>query len=438
MSRQIAECRALAERHSLTVETEFVDNDVSATKGTRPGFVQLLAGIRSGSIDTIIVWHTDRLYRRFRDLVELVELAEKHSLRILTVRAGDLDLNNPAGRMMAQMLGAAARYEVESKGARQVSANVQRAAAGVRHFSARPYGYERIGGEVRLIESEAAVLREAIHRVIAGESWYAIAKDFKARGIVGISGKPFSYQNLQLRALNPAVAGIRTYRGDVVNESGQWPPIIDRATWERLQNVTHNRRRAQNWDTRIKYLGSGIYLCGKCGRKVGVTRDFKSDTREPVYQCKNLDIRRNLAKVDALVEAAILERLAQPDVLALVTPSEDATALAAESREIRERIAGLAELYADGTLTSAAVREQKSKLQERLDIAQSRLAAIEGGTAFDALVSSDDVATYWRETMPLRAKRQVLDAFLTVTILPTARGGSNTFHPEHILIEPKG
>ena len=436
VSRQLAECRVLADRNSLTVANELIDNDVSATKGARPGFQSLLRGIKAGEVDTIIVWHTDRLYRRVRDLVELVELAEKHSLRILTVRAGDLDLNNPAGRMMAQMLGAAARYEVESKGARQVAANIQRANAGVRHFAQRPYGYERVDGKVLVVEAEAQVIREAVNRVVAGESWYAVAKDFKRRGIVGIAGRPFSYQNLMQRATNPAIAGIRTYLGDVVNESGEWMPIVDRVTWDRLQNVIANRRRVQTWDTKIKYLGSRLYRCGKCGARMVVSRDYQSGGT-PVYQCENLDTRRNLERVDELVETAVLERLAQPDVLSLLTPSEDASALAAESQELRDRIAGLAELYADGILTGAAVREQKGKMQGRLDILQARLNSIEGGSVLNDLVSAKSIESFWRDHMSIQNKRRVVDALFTVTIMPTKRGGANLFYPEHVEIQAK-
>jgi len=434
VARQIKECRELADRHKLTVARELVDNDVSATKGTRPAFQELLRGVRSGDIDTIVVWHTDRLYRRVRDLVELVELAEKHSLRILTVRAGDLDLNNPAGRMMAQMLGAAARYEVEAKGARQVAANAQRANAGERHFAQRPYGYERIEGKIQIVESEAQVLREAVNRVVAGESWYSIAKDFKRRGIVGISGKPFSYQNLMQRATNPAIAGIRTYLGEVVNEEGNWPPLIDRVTWDRLRNVMINRSRTQKWDTKIKYLGSRLYRCGKCGARMVVSRDYKSGGT-PVYQCENLDTRRNLERVDELVETALLERLSQPDVLSLLTPSEDASALAAESQETRERINGLGELYADGILTMGAVREQKAKLQARLDELQARLNAMEGGTILNDLVSANSLESFWRDFMTIQNKRRVVDALMEVTIMPTKRGGTNQFRPEDVTIE---
>jgi site-specific DNA recombinase len=437
VGRQLEECRSLAAAHNIVVGREFVDNDVSASKGTRPEFVRLLAAIQAGEVSTIIVWHTDRLYRRVRDLVELVELAEKHALRILTVKAGNLDLNNPTGRMMAQIMGAVARQEVEHKGERQKAANEQRARAGVWQFAGRPYGYERIDGEVRLVEPEAAVLRESINRVIAGESWYSIAKDFKRRGIVAANGRPFSYQNLTLRASNPALAGIRTYLGDVVTEEGNWPPIVDKATWARFQTVVASRRMTQGWSKKIKYLGSGIYRCGKCGDAMGVARDYNhgKSVHDPIYQCKNFDTRRNLASVDAVVEGVILARLDDPDAVSLLIPTEDMAALAAESQEIRSRIDGLAALYAEGILTASAIREQKGKLQTRLDEMQIRINAIEGGTAFSELVTAENVKEFWQENMTIQHKRRILAALLVVTIMPTKRGGTNTFRPEDVAIE---
>lgn len=435
VGRQLSECRALAERHGRTVSREFVDNDVSASKGTRPAFQELLTAIRGGQVSTIIVWHTDRLYRRVRDLVELVELAEKHALRILTVKAGDLDLNNPAGRMMAQMLGAAARYEVEQKGARQVAANVQRANAGVWSFATRPLGYERVNGDVRIVEHEAAILREAVGRIIAGESWYSIAKDYKARGIVAANGKPYSYQNLTHRASNPALAGIRTYLGDVVTETGNWPAIIDRPTWDRFQTVVASRRVRQDWSKKIKYLGSGIFRCGKCGGLMDVSRDHKSGKRTPIYQCRGLDTRRNLANVDALVEGVVLGILRRPDAVSLLTPTGDAAALAEQAQEVRALIGGLAELYADGILSAASVREQKLKLQSRLDALQTQLSAIEGGTILSDLVTAESVETFWRDTLSIQHKRRIVSALMTVTIMPTRRGGNNAFRPEDVVIE---
>lgn len=130
MARQLDACRDLAERNGWQVAEEYVDNDTSASTGLRPEWRRLVADLAVGRYDVLVCWHTDRLYRRVRDLVDLVELAERQALRIASVRAADLDLGTPAGRMLAGMLGHAQRYEVEQKSARQVAANAQRARAG--------------------------------------------------------------------------------------------------------------------------------------------------------------------------------------------------------------------------------------------------------------------------------------------------------------------
>ena len=440
VTRQITECLELAKRNDLQIARQIIDNDVSASKGIRPGFQELLFGIRSGEISTIVVWHTDRLYRRVRDLVELVELAEKHSLRILTVRAGDLDLNNPAGRMMAQMLGAAARYEIEQKTARQVASNVQRAKKGQWQFSQRPFGYERIDGKVIIVEEEAKIVREVISRIISGENWYQLSKDFKARGIKTISGKEYSHENIRLRFTNPAYAGIRTYLGEVASEEGDWTPIIDRETWERFENVLAARRPNQTWSKALKYLGSGLYRCGKCGGSMKVSisygRGKLSGTKFPVYQCENFDVRRKLSNVDELVELEVIARLSIPGNLDALIPSEDEANLATQAREIRERIDGLAALYADGILTIANVREQKSRLQEQLEVIQRKLDSSQGGNLYSELLNAKDIVSFWRDRVSLADKRRIINALFIVKIMPVKmRGGSNEFDPSTVVFE---
>ena len=161
VDRQLAECQTLVESNGWTVSEVYRDNDTSATKGVREGWTRLLADLAGGRHDVLVCWHTDRLYRRLRDLVELVELAERRALRIASVKAADIDLATPAGRMLAGMLGHAARYEIEQKGARQVAANRARAQKGVSLWTRRPFGFDRDGHDVTIVESEAAEIRKA-------------------------------------------------------------------------------------------------------------------------------------------------------------------------------------------------------------------------------------------------------------------------------------
>ncbi|WP_158251642.1 recombinase family protein [Cryobacterium sp. M91] len=435
VARQLTECRALAATQGLEIAHEYIDNDVSASKGTRPGFQELLTAIKAGTVSTIVVWHTDRLYRRVRDLVELVELAEKHALRILTVKAGDLDLNNAAGRMMAQILGAAARYEVEQKGARQVAANVQRANAGVWQFSNRPYGYERVGGKVQIVEHEAVVLREAYESYLAGESYYSIVEAFNSRGTLTVTGKPWSITTLRARLRNPAYAGIREYKGEAVAE-GDWEPIITRQKWDDYTRLRTHRKTPHDWSNKTKYLLSGLALCAVCGGRMLARPDYprKGVDRPPriAYACTdNWCTQRDQARLDALVESVIIARFSQPDVLALMRVDQDIAPQQAEALVLRRRWDDLAELVADGTMRPAAVREQVATIQGKLARIQAVIDSAHGGSTMTDLALAEDTANAWA-LLGLPQKRQVIASLMTVTV--SKQKNTRVFDPEDVAI----
>ena len=110
VTRQLDDCLALADRLDWQIAHRFDDNDISAFNGKhRPGFEALLDAMKTGQIDALICWHTDRLYRSMRDLERLIEIAEANRVQIRTVQSGELDLSTSAGRMMARILGSVAR-----------------------------------------------------------------------------------------------------------------------------------------------------------------------------------------------------------------------------------------------------------------------------------------------------------------------------------------
>ena len=89
VTRQVEDCRALAASLGWTVAEEYVDNDVSAFTGrTRPGYERLLADLRDGSRDAVLVYHLDRLTRRPIELEQFLTVAEGSVLRHLRFVTG--------------------------------------------------------------------------------------------------------------------------------------------------------------------------------------------------------------------------------------------------------------------------------------------------------------------------------------------------------------
>ncbi|MET7582410.1 recombinase family protein [Streptomyces microflavus] len=70
---------------------------------------------------------------------------EEHKTEIATVKAGDLDLSTPTGRLIARMLGAIAKYEVDHRQERILHKVEELVAAGKRHNGGiRAFGYDLV------------------------------------------------------------------------------------------------------------------------------------------------------------------------------------------------------------------------------------------------------------------------------------------------------
>ena len=116
VKRQLADCRAEAERLGWTVTQEYVDDDVSAYSGKpRPAYERMLADLADGRIDAIIAWHIDRLYRRPLDLEELLRVCASVGVTDLRTVSGAFDLATGDGMLVARMLAAVAANESDSK-----------------------------------------------------------------------------------------------------------------------------------------------------------------------------------------------------------------------------------------------------------------------------------------------------------------------------------
>ena len=436
VERQRAACIELVERNGWQLVEMFTENDTSATSGKRVEWTRLLDGIRSGRFDVLVCWHTDRLYRRVRDLVDLVELAEKHALRIASVKAADLDLTTPAGRMLAGMLGHAQRYEVEQKSARQVAANAQRARAGQMGWTRRPYGYDLRNGKVVVIPSEADDLRRAAERVLDDQTLAAIVRDLNAAGRTSTVGGKWNVTSLRRALLNPRLSGHVTHNGEHVG-TGTWEPIFLTDQQERLTAKLRNPSRRTQISTVRKYLLSGTLRCGceGCGQPVFASPAGVGTARYMTYRCRTPHLTRRLDLVDEVVVGTVLARLRQPDAATLLLPDTDLGELRKELSELRERRDMLAVLLTDGLLSVTAVRSQASVLTQRITAVESKVSAAMGESVAAGVAGAADVNAAW-QALSLNRQRTVVDELMTVTLLPSGRG--QRFDPAHVAIAWKG
>lgn len=184
----------------------FSDNDVSAFSGKiRPGYRELLDYMKGEQVDVVVAWHVDRLHRSPVELEEYIGVSEATSTITVTVKAGDLDLSTAAGRMVARMLGAAARHESEQKSERIRRKRRQEAESGRSHG---PLGYGYAESQA-VVESEAAVVREVARRILDGDTLYGIATELTDRGVpTPGAGRWYHHQVAKLVVLEGASDGL--------------------------------------------------------------------------------------------------------------------------------------------------------------------------------------------------------------------------------------
>ena len=65
--------------------TRYDDGGFSGGSMDRPALQQLLADIRTGLIDTVVVYKVDRLTRSLADFAKLVELFDQHGVSFVSV-----------------------------------------------------------------------------------------------------------------------------------------------------------------------------------------------------------------------------------------------------------------------------------------------------------------------------------------------------------------
>ena len=180
LARQRKELADYARRQGWMLGGEYVDNDISVSRGLRrAGYERLMRDITAGRGDIILCTEQTRLTRgRMTELEGLIDIVNEAGVDIAAPRGGGLiDLSTSGGRAQPRILGVMARLEVEQMSERIRSKLTQNAEAGKAHGGPRPFGYQRVEGRLVLDPGEADVIAEMAARVLAGESLRALCEE---------------------------------------------------------------------------------------------------------------------------------------------------------------------------------------------------------------------------------------------------------------------
>ena len=95
----------------------------------RPGWQKLQRAIDAGRVKQLVVWRLDRLGRTASGLCKLFDDLQAKKVRLVSLK-DSVDLETPAGRLIANVLASVAAYETEIRGERVKAGQAAARAAG--------------------------------------------------------------------------------------------------------------------------------------------------------------------------------------------------------------------------------------------------------------------------------------------------------------------
>ncbi|WP_104044515.1 recombinase family protein [Arthrobacter sp. ZGTC412] len=459
------------------------DNDRSASrysKQAREGFAKLMSDLEEDAFGAgaLGLWESSRGSRRTGEWVDLIELCEERGIRIWVTTHGRL--YDPANaRDRRTLLEDAVDSEYESaKTSKRLQRDMRSNAEKGRPHGKKIYGYRRIkdsetGALVRVDphEEEAPVVQEAARRILAGETFYAIAKDFNERGIpprrmtmkAHRQGLGWTPPAIKQMLTMPAYAAKRQHQGEIIGDA-MWPPLIELNTWQKLQIVMSPPERKRTNDWPAKHLLTGIATCGVCGAPMRIGKQNAGRRKDKVtgellpkpvdengnelpypfyntYICVGVPGKTGFhvamrdSHLDAVVTELVLARLERPDFLAMLGErgkgnDDERQALLAEIGKYQEYLEKVRD-EAALNLRFDLLIDQEARIEPKIKTAQKRLEKLSEIDPFVLrLMATGSVRETW-EGLDLPDKRRVVRAVMTPRVNrvePDAKGQRGINH----------
>ena len=393
-----------AKEHGFTNTKFYVDDGYTGTNFNRPGFQQMLEDMEMGYISTVIVKDSSRFGRNYLEVGQYTDYYfPEHNIRFIAIN-DCIDSENGEDDFSAF------RNVMNEMYAKDISRKVRsshrlRGNAG-EPLSQPPYGYMKSPENKKkwIIDPDAAEVVQRVFRLcIEGNGNETIARILQEDKVLvpqaywQSKGLPRGGKKTQpnpYKWCKTTIARIleqQEYCGDVINFKSysksfrnktrienpkeNWAifkdvhePIIDRETWERVQELTKNAKRRKPKDENVKKsIFTNLLYCGDCGHKLW----FNINKQNPsirFYSCSNYKGIRGTCESTHYVREDSLEQVVKMELFKLATFLDHDETAFAELLEHKTNKDALAERkVAESALAAATARSQELlRLYERV------------------------------------------------------------------------
>jgi site-specific DNA recombinase len=243
--REACEAYIRSQQHEgwALIRARYEDGGFSGGNLERPALQRLLAEIRSGRIDIVVVYKVDRLTRSLADFARLVEIFDTEGVSFVSVTQ-QFNTTSSMGRLTLNVLLSFAQFEREVTGERirdKIAASKKK---GMWMGGNVPLGYDAKERTLIINPAEADIVRRLFALYCALGSVRRVKEEADRLGLrtkcittadgAARGGKRFSRGHLYRLLANPIYTGQIAHKGQL--HRGRHPALIDAATWSGVQD----------------------------------------------------------------------------------------------------------------------------------------------------------------------------------------------------------
>lgn len=243
-----------SQKHAGWVALPDLYDDGGLSGGTieRPALQRLLADIKTGKVQIVVVYKVDRLTRSLADFAKIVDVFDAHGASFVSVTQ-QFNTMTSMGRLTLNMLLSFAQFEREIAGERIRDKIAASKAKGMWMGGNVPLGYDVKDRKLIVNEAEAETVRMIFRRYEALGSVRVLGHELDRLGIVskrreGENGIVSGGNRLSRGALYTLLQN-HLYRGEIAHQGniypGQHEAIIDLELWQRAQETLSGNRQAR-------------------------------------------------------------------------------------------------------------------------------------------------------------------------------------------------
>ncbi len=333
--REACEAFIHSQKHEgwQAIKSQYDDGGFSGGTMERPALAGLLEDVRSGKIDTIVVYKVDRLTRSLMDFAKIIETFDQYHVSFVSVTQ-QFNTTTSMGRLTLNVLLSFAQFEREITGERirdKIAASKKK---GMWMGGIIPLGYDRIGRRLVANRAEASKVREIFTAYLRLGCVSKLRRhlnetETRSKSRIDRDGRECGNASFSRGALYHLLRN-RIYVGEIVHKhehyQGQHEAVVPQDLWDQVQARLefNNRAHRKGASSSTRSL-----LTGKLFDPAGVpftpTHTVKNGKRYRYYTSQAViqqsgsrpPIARFPAQdLEALVETQIRSLLADPNTCA--------------------------------------------------------------------------------------------------------------------------